>query len=108
MKYMGKQIVRVKRCSWDVMFYDDLITGNGFIISEPAEVKIDKDEYTKLFKFEILQETDAKVVFDELKIMADLDFDVRTYLTFRDELAKDIEKNKAIFNNSEEQRTIKK
>ena len=40
--------------------------------------------------------------------MADLDFDVRTYLTFRDELAKDIEKNKAIFNNSEEQRTIKK
>ena len=49
MKYMGKQIVRVKRCSWDVMFYDDLITGNGFIISEPAEIKIDKDRKKTLY-----------------------------------------------------------
>lgn len=82
--------------------------GNPKILDWTRNFVIDKDEYTKLFKFEILQETDAKVVFDELKIMADLDFDVRTYLTFRDELAKDIEKNKAIFNNSEEQRTVKK
>ena len=46
---MGKQIVRVKRCSWDVMFYDDIMTGNGFIISEPAEVKIDREKKKSLY-----------------------------------------------------------
>lgn len=46
---MGKQIVRIKRISWDVAFYADMMEGDGFIISEPAQVKIDKDKKKSLY-----------------------------------------------------------
>ena len=46
---MGKQIVRVKKVSWDILFYKDLMDGTGFIISEPAQVKIDKDKKKALY-----------------------------------------------------------
>lgn len=38
---MGKVLVQMKRVSWDVLFYDDIINGNGFIISEPATINLD-------------------------------------------------------------------
>lgn len=46
---MGKQIVRVKKVSWDILFYKDIIDNEGFIISEPAQVKIDKDKKKSLY-----------------------------------------------------------
>lgn len=38
---MGKQKVKIRRLNWDVEFYKDLITGNGFKIMEPSGVSID-------------------------------------------------------------------
>lgn len=38
---MGKQFVNIKRLNWDVEFYKDLCTGNGFHIQEPSGVSID-------------------------------------------------------------------
>lgn len=46
---LGKQIVRINRLSWDILFYDDMINGDGFIISEPAEVKIDRERKKSLY-----------------------------------------------------------
>ena len=36
-----KNEVKFKRLSWDSEFYLDLITGNGFEITNPSEVSID-------------------------------------------------------------------
>lgn len=40
---MGKKRrkVKIKRRNWDVDFYNDIITGNGFQITEPADVSLD-------------------------------------------------------------------
>lgn len=38
---MGKKSVRIKKLNWDVEFITDIIKGDGFIISEPAEVRLD-------------------------------------------------------------------
>ena len=38
---MGKQRVNLIRRNWDVDFYTDLITGLGFIISDPPEISLD-------------------------------------------------------------------
>lgn len=46
---MGKEIVKVNRKSWDVLFYKDIMDGEGFIISEPAQVKIDKEKKKSLY-----------------------------------------------------------
>ena len=37
-----KQKVQLRRMNWDVEYYKDLISGNGFTITEPAEVKTDE------------------------------------------------------------------
>ena len=38
---MGKRTVHIDRLNWDVEMMHDLITGNGFIISEPGVIDID-------------------------------------------------------------------
>jgi hypothetical protein len=38
---MGKQHVIMRRLNWDVEFYKDLLTGNGFQIIEPSGISID-------------------------------------------------------------------
>lgn len=37
----GKQKVKFKRLNWDICCYHDLISGNGFMITEPASVSLD-------------------------------------------------------------------
>ena len=49
MEYLSKQIVRANRISWDVEFYSDMMNGNGFIISEPSEIKVDRERKKSLY-----------------------------------------------------------
>lgn len=41
---MGKQRVDIIRRNWDTDFYTDIITGLGFIISDPPEISLDEDK----------------------------------------------------------------
>lgn len=46
---MGEKSVRIKKLNWDVEFITDIATGNGFIISEPAEVRLDGTKKRALY-----------------------------------------------------------
>ena len=46
---MGKQKVRAVRMNWDVEFYTDLITNNGFVITEPATFQLDDTRQKTLY-----------------------------------------------------------
>ena len=48
-KKKKKQKVRLSRLNWDSCFYSDLLNGNGFIISEPAEVSLDGSKRKSLY-----------------------------------------------------------
>lgn len=41
--------VHMRRLNWDAMFYSDLLKGNSFIISEPAEVSMDGTKQKSLY-----------------------------------------------------------
>jgi hypothetical protein len=41
MKISKKKHVRLRRINWDAEFYSDILNGNGFIITEPAEITVD-------------------------------------------------------------------
>ena len=45
---MKKRSVMLTRRNWDADFFDDIISGRGFIISEPAEVTLDGTRRTSL------------------------------------------------------------
>lgn len=46
---MGKQKVRISRLNWDTEFYRDIISNNGFIISEPATFNLDDSKQKSLY-----------------------------------------------------------
>lgn len=46
---MGKEIVHVVRRNWDVDFYQDIISGDGFIITEPAIVSLDDSKKKSMY-----------------------------------------------------------
>lgn len=82
--------------------------GNPKILDWTRNLIIDEDIYVKLFKFNTITKIDSSLVFDEIESLAKLDIDLKTYLTFRDELLKDMEKNPQIFGNREQTKTSKK
>ena len=45
----NKVEVRCIRMNWDAQFYHDLLQGNAFIISEPAEVSLDGSKHKSLY-----------------------------------------------------------
>ena len=49
MSKKDKQKVRVRRLNWDVEFYHDLMTGNGFVITEPAAISLDGNKEKSLY-----------------------------------------------------------
>ena len=49
MKNRKKQRVRMRRMNWDAEFYADIINGNGFIITEPAQVSMDGGQQKSLY-----------------------------------------------------------
>ena len=46
---MKKQKVRITRRNWDVDFYIDIVSNNGFIISEPATFQVDETKQKSLY-----------------------------------------------------------
>lgn len=46
---MGKQSVRLTRLNWDVEFLKDIISNNGFIITEPATFQLDDNKQKSLY-----------------------------------------------------------
>lgn len=49
MKSKGHTSVRAVRLNWDVEYYVDIITGNGFTITEPATFTIDESKQKSLY-----------------------------------------------------------
>ena len=48
-KKKNKQSVVLKRLNWDAEFYSDLLKGDSFIISEPAEISLDGSKQKSLY-----------------------------------------------------------
>ena len=48
-KKKKKQTVEMRRLNWDAEFYSDLLSGNAFIISEPAEISLDGNKQKSLY-----------------------------------------------------------
>ena len=45
----GKNRVRIKRLNWDVEYVNDILTNNGFTITEPAVIKFDDTKQKSLY-----------------------------------------------------------
>ena len=41
---MGRQRVKLERLNWDTEFYQDILTNNGFVITEPATYNVDESK----------------------------------------------------------------
>ena len=46
---MSKDVVQVNRLNWDVAYHVDMLTNNGFVISEPATFNIDESKQKSLY-----------------------------------------------------------
>lgn len=46
---MGKQRVRISRMNWDVEYLSDIISNNGFLITEPATFQVDETKQKSLY-----------------------------------------------------------
>ena len=46
---MAKQKVKSLRINWDIEFYTDIFTGNGFVITEPATFQLDESKQKTLY-----------------------------------------------------------
>ena len=46
---MGKQSVRCVRLNWDIEFFKDISSGNGFVITEPTTFNLDDTKQKSLY-----------------------------------------------------------
>lgn len=46
---MGKQRVRISRMNWDIEYLSDIISNNGFLITEPATFQVDETKQKSLY-----------------------------------------------------------
>lgn len=46
---MGKQMVRITRLNWDTEYLYDIISNNGFLITEPATFQVDETKQKSLY-----------------------------------------------------------
>lgn len=75
-----------------------LLTSDGNIIDWTGNMITDKDTFYKMYDFILINEVDPLNLDDDIKLLSQLDIDSKVYLTFRDELMRDIELNKDVFN----------
>lgn len=67
-------------------------------------MKITKEQYIELTKFVELSSFEGKNVIDDIDIIfRNLNMGAKTYVVFRDELIKDIQKNKHLFQSTEKE-----
>ncbi|MBQ2938488.1 MAG: hypothetical protein IJE05_06430 [Clostridia bacterium] len=75
------------------------------VLDWTRNLHITKEQYVELTKFVELASFDGKEVINDMdKIMSNLKIGVKTYVVFRDELMRDIEKNSHIFKATEEEK----
>ena len=46
---LSDETVHVQQVSWDILFYDDIMNHNGFVISDPATVSLDNKKERAMF-----------------------------------------------------------
>lgn len=62
-------------------------------------IMMPKEDYIELFNFKILSSLDKNDMKNDFDIVRDLEFTTKHYLLFRDEIMRDINKNKELFEN---------
>lgn len=79
------------------------LNGQEVILDWTFNIEMPKKEYIDLFKFKILSSISAKNLENDLDLIGQSSVNItdKTYLVFRDELIKDLEKNKQLFENNE-------
>lgn len=60
-------------------------------------IMMQQDEYKRLFRYREMSKVDAKNIISDMEYIKGLNLNIEEYLLFRDELMKDIEKNKSAF-----------
>ncbi len=77
--------------------------GKDIIVDWTRNLWIDKEEYIKLFKFNILESIKSEDISNDAEFLKHHlpNTSLKVYLTFRDELMKDINRNQSIFKQEE-------
>lgn len=76
--------------------------GDDIIIDWTRNLEIEKEKYIKLFNFNILSSIKSEDVHIDKEFIKYLpNFELKPYLTFRNELIRDIDRNKSLFEQSE-------
>lgn len=77
--------------------------GKTIVLDWTRNLKITREQYIELTKFVELSSFEGEKVIDDIeKIFRNLNMGVKPYVVFRDELIRDMQKNKQIFQNVEE------
>lgn len=72
--------------------------GKEFILDWTKNIVMDKDEYIKLFSFNILESIKSEDILNDSKFIKGTEIlSLKYYLTFRDEIIKDLNRNSFIF-----------
>lgn len=72
--------------------------GKNYILDWTQNIWMPKDDYIKIYKFQILEKINSNDLEQDFKKLKKLEFkSLKTYLVFRDEIIKDLEKNKHLF-----------
>ena len=72
--------------------------GKNYILDWTQNIWMPKDDYIKIYKFQILEKINSNDLEQDFKKLKKLEFkSLKTYLVFRDEIIKDLEKNNHLF-----------
>ena len=75
--------------------------GKSYILDWTQNIKMPKEDYIKIYKFQVLEKINSTDLEKDFEILKKSEFNsLKTYLVFRDELMRDFEKNKQLFESS--------
>ena len=60
-------------------------------------IMMPQDEYKRLFRYREISKVDIKNIISDIEYIREFNLNIKEYLLFRDELMKDVEKNKSVF-----------
>lgn len=60
-------------------------------------IMMPQDEYKRLFRYREISKVDIKNIISDMEYIRAFNLNIEEYLLFRDELMKDVEKNKSVF-----------
>ena len=60
-------------------------------------IMMPQDEYKRLFRYREISKVDIKNIISDIEYIRAFNLNIEEYLLFRDELMKDVEKNKSVF-----------